>query len=152
MTFWYLYFTRTNNMIEFFLPMEKIPTTTHQQKKVNVQFGKPIFYEPADLKNARAKFESLLAQHVPPNKIKGAIRLTVKWCFPMIKGTYNGQYKTTKPDTDNLQKLFKDCMTKVGYWNDDAQVASEISEKFWAKIVGIYVKVEEWNDELHTFL
>ena len=43
-------------------------------------------------------------------------------------------------------------MTKVGYWNDDAQVTSEISEKFWAKIVGIYVRVEEWNDELYTFL
>lgn len=139
-------------MIEFFLPMEKIPTTTHQQKKVNVRNGKPVFYEPADLKNARAKFESLLAQHVPPNQIKGAIRLTVKWCFPMVKGAYDGQYKTTTPDTDNLQKLFKDCMTTVGYWNDDAQVASEISEKFWAKIVGIYVKVEEWNDELYTFL
>ena len=40
-------------MIEFFLPMEKIPTTTHQQKKVNVRNGKPIFYEPEELKNAR---------------------------------------------------------------------------------------------------
>lgn len=139
-------------MIEFFLPMEKIPTTTHQQKKVNVRNSKPVFYEPVELQNARAKFESLLARHVPPDKIQGAVRLTVKWCFPMVKGTHDGQYKTTKPDTDNLQKLFKDCMTKVGYWNDDAQVASEISEKFWAKIVGIYVKVEEWNDELYTFL
>ncbi|HHP1175593.1 TPA: RusA family crossover junction endodeoxyribonuclease, partial [Streptococcus pyogenes] len=26
---------------------------------------------------------------------------------------------------------------------DDAQVASEIIEKFWADTVGIYVKVEE---------
>ena len=129
--------------IEFFLPMEKIPTTTHQQKKVNVQFGKPTFYEPADLKNARMKFESLLAQHVPPNEIKGAIRLTVKWCFPRIKKSYDGQYKTTKPDTDNLQKLLKDCMTKLGYWKDDAQVASEIAEKFWADTVGIYIKIEE---------
>ena len=139
-------------MIEFFLPMEKIPTTTHQQKKVNVRNGKPIFYEPVELQNARTKFESLLSRHVPPDKIQSAVRLTVKWCFPMVKGTYDGQYKTTKPDTDNLQKLFKDCMTTVGYWNDDAQVASEISEKFWAKIVGIYVRVEEWNDELYTFL
>ena len=139
-------------MIEFFLPMEKIPTTTHQQKKVNVRNGKPVFYEPVELQNTRAKFEGLLARHVPPDKIQGAVRLTVKWCFPMIKGAYDGQYKTTKPDTDNLQKLFKDCMTTVGYWNDDAQVASEISEKFWAKIVGIYVRVEEWNDELYTFL
>ncbi|HFU9554316.1 TPA: RusA family crossover junction endodeoxyribonuclease, partial [Streptococcus agalactiae] len=30
-----------------------------------------------------------------------------------------------------------------GFWNDDAQVASEIIEKFWADTVGIYVKVEE---------
>ena len=38
--------------IEFFLPMQRIPTTTHQQKKVNVRFGKPILYEPEDLNNA----------------------------------------------------------------------------------------------------
>ena len=31
-------------VIEFFLPMKKIPTTTHQQKKVTARFGKPIFY------------------------------------------------------------------------------------------------------------
>ena len=139
-------------MIEFFLPMEEIPTTTHQQKKVNVRNGKPIFYEPEKLKNARAKFESLLSRHVPPDKLKGPIRLTTKWCFPMIRGVQNGQYKTTKPDTDNLPKLFKDCMTDLGYWKDDAQVASEIIEKFWSEVVGIYVKIEEWDDELYTFL
>lgn len=139
-------------MIEFFLPMEKIPTTTHQQKKVNVRNGKPIFYEPEELKNARAKFESLLSRHVPPDKLKGPIRLTVKWCFPMIEGVRSGQYKTTAPDTDNLQKLFKDCMSEVGFWKNDAQVASEIAEKFWSEVVGIYVRVEEWDDELYTFL
>ncbi|SQF16073.1 RusA family crossover junction endodeoxyribonuclease [Streptococcus pyogenes] len=130
-------------MIEFFLPMDKIPTTTHQQKKVTVINGKPHFYEPESLKNARDKFTSILAQHVPPSKLDGPIRLTVKWLFPKIKGSTNGQYKTTKPDTDNLQKLLKDCMTELGFWNDDAQVASEIIEKFWADTVGIYVKVEE---------
>ena len=129
--------------IEFFLPMKKIPTTTHQQKKVNVRNGKPVFYEPVELQNARAKFESLLSRHVPPDKIQGAVRLTVKCCFPRIKKSYDGQYKTTKPDTDNLQKLLKDCMTKLCYWKDDAQVASEIAEKFWADTVGIYIKIEE---------
>jgi len=39
--------------------------------------------------------------------------------------------------------LLKDCMTKLGYWQDDAQVASEIAEKFWADTVGIYIKIEE---------
>lgn len=48
-----------------------------------------------------------------------------------------------KPDTDNLQKLLKDCMTARGFWKDDAQVASEICEKFWAERPGIYICVEE---------
>lgn len=130
-------------VIEFFLPMKKIPTTTHQQKKITVKNGKPQVYEPERLKVAREKFLSLLAQHVPPDMYTEAIRLTVKWCFPRIKKSYNGQYKTTKPDTDNLQKLLKDCMTELKYWKDDALVASEIVEKFWADTVGIYIKIEE---------
>lgn len=130
-------------MIEFFIPMEKIPTTTHQQKQVTCRNGKPHFYEPQKLIEARAKYMAYLSQFAPQEKIQGAIRLTVKWIFPMVKGSYNGQYKTTKPDTDNLQKLLKDCMTELGYWVDDALVASEIVEKFWGKTTGIYVRVEE---------
>lgn len=130
-------------MIEFFIPMEKIPTTTHQQKQVTCRNGKPHFYEPPKLIEARAKYMAYLSQFAPQEKITGAIRLTVKWIFPMVKGSYNGQYKTTKPDTDNLQKLLKDCMTELGYWVDDALVASEIVEKFWGKTTGIYVRVEE---------
>lgn len=34
-------------------------------------------------------------------------------------------------------------MTAAGFWKDDAQVASEICEKFWAEVPGIYVCVEE---------
>lgn len=130
-------------MIEFFLPMKEIPTTTHQQKKVRVVNGKPQFYEPDSLKEARAMFMDKFAQHVPKEKLNGPIRLTTKSLFPKIKKSVNGQYKDTKPDTDNLNKLPKDCMTELGFWNDDAQVASEIIEKFWADTVGIYVKVEE---------
>lgn len=130
-------------MIEFFLSMKKIPTTTHQQKQVTVVNGKPQFYEPQKLKEARNLFTTLLAPYTPNEKIEGPIRLTVKWLFPKIKKATHGQYKTTKPDTDNLQKLLKDCMTDLGYWHDDAQVASEIVEKFWSDTVGIYVKVEE---------
>ncbi len=135
-------------VVEFFLPMKKIPTVTHQQKQVRVVRGKPQFYEPEKLADARAKYEVLLARHVPSDKLQGPIRLTVKWLFPRIKKSRHGQYKTTKPDTDNLQKLLKDCMTSVGFWGDDAQVASEIVEKFWSDQVGIYIKVEVL-DELH---
>ena len=69
------------------------------------------------------------------------VRLAVKWCFP--NGNHkNGEYRTTKPDTDNLQKLLKDVMTDLGFWKDDALVASEIVEKFWAETPGIFIYVE----------
>lgn len=128
---------------EFFMPMKNVPTVTHQQKKVVVQNGKPVFYEPAELKAARAKLMAYLGQHVPEKKYINSIRLMTKWCFPITGKHSDGEYKYTKPDTDNLQKLLKDCMTDCGYWKDDALVVSEIIEKFWAKIPGIYIRIEE---------
>lgn len=128
--------------LEFFLAMIP-PTVTHQEHKIRVVKGKPIFFEPPELKDARAKLTANLIKHIPEKKMQGAVRLVVKWCFK-IKGKHtDGKYKTTKPDTDNLNKLLKDVMTDLKFWNDDAQVASEIIEKFWAKIPGIYIRIEE---------
>lgn len=128
---------------EFFMPMKKVPTVTHQQKQVTVVNGKPVFYEPDELKAARSKLMAQLGQHVPNQTYNGPVRLIVKWCFPITGKHQNGEYKSTKPDTDNLQKLLKDCMTDCGYWKDDALVVSEIAEKFWASLPGIYIKIEE---------
>jgi Holliday junction resolvase RusA-like endonuclease len=128
-------------MIEFFAAMEP-PTVTHQQKAVRVIGGRPVFYEPPELKVARAKLTAHLAKHAPKEKLDGALMLIVKWCFP--RGSYaDGEYRITKPDTDNLQKLLKDVMTDLGYWHDDAQVAQENVGKHWAEISGIYIKIVE---------
>ena len=129
-------------VIDFFMVMKNVPTVTHQEKQVHVVNGKPVFYEPADLKAARQKLMDHLAGHKPEQPYQRGIRLMVKWCFPRGKHA-NGEYRITKPDTDNLQKLLKDCMTVCGFWKDDAQVASEIVEKFWADVPGIYVRIEE---------
>lgn len=128
--------------MEFFMAMIP-PTITHQEKKVHLVNGRPRFYEPDELKAARQKLTAYLGQHVPEEPYQGGIQLIVKWCF-QTKGRHkDGEYRITKPDTDNLQKLLKDCMTSVEFWSDDAQVASEIVEKFWAEIPGIYIRVTE---------
>ncbi|MEG1086143.1 MAG: RusA family crossover junction endodeoxyribonuclease [Anaerovoracaceae bacterium] len=127
---------------EFFIPMVP-PTVTHQEKKVSVKNGKPNFYEPPELKAARTKLMAHFGKHIPESKYTGGVMLLVKWCFP-IKGKHeDGEYRITKPDTDNLQKLLKDVMTDLGYWADDALVALEHVEKFWADIPGIYVLIAE---------
>lgn len=126
---------------EFFMPMIP-PTVTHQEKQVHVIHGKPVFYEPEKLKAARAKLTAHLAQNRPDKPLTCGIRLISRWCFPK-GGHCDGEYKLTAPDTDNLQKLLKDCMTDVGFWKNDALVASELCEKFWAKVPGIYIRIEE---------
>lgn len=129
-----------SNTLEFFMPMIP-PTVTHQEKQVHVVKGSPIFYEPQELKAARQKLMGHLTKYRPAEPFQQGVRLVVKWCFP--KGSHaDGEYRITKPDTDNLQKLLKDCMTACGYWKDDALVASEIVEKFWTDLPGIYIRVE----------
>lgn len=128
-------------MIEFFMPMSP-PTVTHQEKQVHVVNGKPVFYEPSELKAARAKLKAHLVQHRPEQKYTKPVELVVKWCF--LRGRHkDGEYRSTKPDTDNLQKLLKDCMTDVQFWTDDCLVCREITEKFWAEVPGIYIRIEE---------
>lgn len=129
-------------MIEFFMPMIP-PTITAQEHKVKIVNGKPVFYDPPELKQAKDKLIGHLVKYKPKSKYEGPVRLVVKWCFPLSGKHHNGEYKHTKPDTDNLQKMLKDCMTKCGYWKDDALVASEVVEKFWAEVPGIYICIED---------
>lgn len=128
-------------MIEFFMPMIP-PSTTAQMHKVMVKNGKPVFYDPPKVKAAREKLLSHLYVHKPNKPFDTGVRLIVRWCFPSQRRQRDGEYKITRPDTDNLQKLLKDCMTECGFWKDDALVCSELCEKFWANIPGIYVRIE----------
>ena len=128
-------------MTEFFIAMNP-PTVTHQEHKVAVVHGKPVFYDPPELKAARQKLMAHLGTEVPEEPYRKGVRLVTKWCFPNGRHK-DGESRITKPDTDNLQKLLKDCMTMCGFWKDDALVASEIVEKFWAEVPGIYIRIEE---------
>lgn len=135
-------------MLSFFLPMDP-PRTTAQQKRVAVsKSGKQVRFEGDALKSAHAKLKAYLAVHRPQRPLHGPVRLVVKWLFWDRTGRHpDASYKITRPDTDNLQKMLKDVMTECGFWKDDAQVASEVVEKFWVRRKpGIYVEVHELGD------
>lgn len=129
-------------MIEFFMPMIP-PTTTAQQHKVSVQNGKPVFYDPPDLAKAKNKLKNNLIPYVPDIPFDGALRLVVKWCFPITGKHNDGEYKYTKPDTDDLNKALKDIMEDLGFYVNDSRVASETIEKFWAEVPGIWIHLEK---------
>ena len=131
--------------MQFFIPMRP-PTVTHNAKQLHtfMRGGRPcaVLHDSPELKDARAKLHAHLAPHAPQRPLTGPVRLVVKWLFPAEGRHPDGAWKTSKPDTDNLDKALKDEMTRLHFWRDDAQVASEISEKFWANTPGIFIQVE----------
>ncbi len=130
--------------MKFFIAMKKPPTITHQEKKVTVVNGRPKFYEPPELKQARATLMAYLARYKPDEPLSGPLKLESHWIYPETKTHPAGTWKITKPDTDNMVKLLKDCMTALGFWEDDAQVTWEVITKMYGDqmTTGIFILVE----------
>ena len=134
--------------MNFFIAMNP-PTVTAQEHKVRIVKGKPLFYDTPEIKAAKGLLMGHLAQYKPAVEMSGALSLRTLLLFP--RGRHKkGEWRVAKPDTDNLQKLLKDCMTKCGFWKDDAQVVRETVEKRWSdEPCGIYIEIEELEDMTH---
>ena len=126
--------------IQFFMPMIP-PTITAQQHKVAFLNGKPVFYDPPELKAAKAKLEAHLAQHRPKKPLEGPLTLSVIWIFPTGGKHKDGEPKITKPDTDNLQKALKDILQKLGFFKDDMQIYFENCMKLYGDTPGIDIAI-----------
>lgn len=128
---------------QFFLHFETMPKGTAQQKGVSIVHGKPHFYEKANVRTARDEFTRALTPYKPKKPAELPIKLSVWFYFDVKDRKKWGTLKPTKPDTDNIQKLLKDCMTSVGFWKDDAQVVVEHIEKYYAEKASIAILYEE---------
>ena len=128
---------------QFYLHFDTMPKATSQQKGVRVVRGKPHFYEKNSVESARREFTLALKEYAPKMPSGKPIKLTIWFAFDTKNKKLWGQPKTTRPDTDNYLKLFKDCMTSAGYWLDDAQVVDERIFKTYAEKATIMVRWEE---------
>lgn len=132
--------------MQFFININP-PTVTDQEHRIGKRKdGSVYIYRDQELRRAREELKAQLRKFAPAAPLRAPVRLVVKWCFP--NGSHrSGTYKTTKPDTDNLNKMLKDVMTELHFWKDDAAVASEIIEKFWNDVPGIFIRAEEIQEE-----
>lgn len=135
--------------MRFFISLEKVPTSTGQEKKISFRGNRPVIYDSEKSAAAREILEAELSHRRPEKKLTGPIMLTVSWDFPTSDRKKVGTYKVTKPDTDNLEKLLKDSMTRTGFWEDDAQVVVEVITKRWVPLHmgGIYIEVAQIDKE-----
>lgn len=72
-----------------------------------VKNGKPIFYDPPEVKEARSKLTAALAAYNPPEPADKAVRLVVKWLFPRTEKHGDGEYKSTRPDTTTCRSCLR---------------------------------------------
>lgn len=133
----------TKHDMKMFLMLDP-PTTTAQMKKIGIVHGKPYVYTPENVKKAKDE----IIKHLAPLRLKspllGPLELRVNWLFDKGKRHKHLEWRVTKPDTDNLEKLLKDCMTELGFWEDDAQVVKEYVDKIWSSDpVGIAIEIIE---------
>lgn len=118
------------------------PTVTAQESKVAVVRNKPIIYKPEKIKQAKKELIRHLMPFKPKEQMEGPIELKVVWLFPRGKRHKHFEWRVTRPDTDNLEKMLKDCMTEVGFWKDDALVVSETVYKVWSdEPTGISIEI-----------
>lgn len=128
-------------MTEIWIP-GKPPTATAQQKG---RSRTGAWYKPAKLKAAEDYYLWGLKSSRPAEPLEGPVILSVEFRFPATKPHKDGDPKITRPDTDNMIKLLKDCMTKLNYWQDDAQVALELVRKSYAAEPGVKIIVSRWG-------
>lgn len=120
------------------------PTATAQERQVTIVHNKPVFYQPEKLKEAKRILRLHLRPFKPKEPLVGPVELHVLWLFPRGKCHKHKEWRVTKPDTDNLQKMLKDVMTDLGFWVDDAQVVKEHVEKIWSdEPTGISIEIIE---------
>lgn len=130
--------------LEFFEPM-RIPDTTHNAlEPYRRRNGSPAIRKADRLKRAEAKWEAHLGRHTPEEPLEGALSLHVAYCYEPDRAHPAGSPKTTPPDTDNLDKVVRDAMERLGWFAEgDAQIATGLSTKGYQHPAGVYVRIEE---------
>lgn len=143
---------RAIQVVEFFHPMQ-YPTKTHHDKdlvttckkgtkKVDNQTQVRMIDSPG-LKDARAKISAALGsrEEKPSKPFSGPIKLDIVFYFPLKGKHFDGEAHINKPDRDNLEKTFMDCLAETGYIKNDSMVFTGNVSKIWSSEPGFHMEM-----------
>ena len=121
----------------------KIPSSTAQQRRMNSRGG----YLAPRTAQAKAFWQALFEKYAPDRPLQGPLSVIVLFYYHRPKGN-KSQYKTTRPDLDNLMKMAQDAMMHTGYFKDDSQIAIQSLGKFNTDdFEGIKYSLEELEEK-----
>ena len=100
---------------------------THQSGTRRLRNGRS--FKTSELQTLEAVYTAALLPHKPARPLEGALYLCIVLNYPWRKSERKRDrergwaYMSTRPDLDNSAKTLIDCMTAVGFWADDGQLA-----------------------------
>ena len=134
---------RTIEFFEAFRP----PTTTHNDlvpyRKADGKIG---IRKGSALKAAEALWESRLAAHAPKEPLEGPLSVELRVAWPSGGRHAHGEPKTTPPDSDNVEKVVYDCMERLGYFGNDAQVCASSTMRMYSEVPGLWCRVSRLSE------
>jgi len=131
--------------MQFFIAMTP-PQTTSQQKGVDFKRGR--FYKKQKVAAAEQEYLVRLYPHKPEKPFTKSAMAHYTFIYPWLKShtkkvrEQGYQIKTKKPDCTNSVKLIEDCMTKLGFWTDDAICWKVTVEKWHGDVPGVEILIE----------
>jgi len=117
---------------------------------------KNITYDPQSRlkKKINAEFAKQLQRQGDLKPLEGAILATVTISHPIPKSwskkrkeKANGKFVTSRPDVDNIEKIFFDILNKLGY-HDDSQIAALFTQKKYSKRPGVEIELSSLEDDM----
>jgi len=112
-------------------------------------------YDPGTAEGWKSQIAIAVRDLIPTPPLDGPIRLTIEFRLPRPKAHYHKvrgclypvlrddapHWHIGKPDTDNMTKAVKDCLTTLGMWRDDSQVCDEHPIKIYGERPGMTVVI-----------
>lgn len=106
-------------------------------------YGQARVYNPKTAEGWKSQIAEAAQKFIPVQPFSGPVCLELTFYFPRPKGHFGtgkneGKLKenapnwhTVKPDRDNLDKPFLDCLTTLGIFRDDSQVCDGVIKKLY---------------------
>lgn len=129
------------------LTMDQIPKGTAQMKRYNGQTR--TYFKSARLQATEDFYIQEIGMYAPTHPIQGAISLSVDFDYYTPTKKKRGTWKTSRPDVDNVVKLLIDCMTKLGFWEDDSQIARLRVSKRYSETDKAQITIS-WREAFET--
>ena len=113
------------------------------------RMARGIVYDPQSSIKRKLKFDaaSQIRRQGYLNALEGpiSVRLDIRYPWPK-KRQITANYKTSRPDVDNISKIYLDILNKIAY-DDDSQIVSLYAQKRYSSKPGVSVSIFQLKEE-----